>query len=73
MTEENIKKSWKNLKKPLIIGLFILIASFLVYKFGARSISLFGFYGCILGLVFIVSSSYRMYQFNTYLKENNLK
>lgn len=68
MTENDIKQSWNNLFKPFIIGLLILIISQLIYHFGSRSIYMFGFYGSILGLTFMVYTSIQMFKFKKNLK-----
>ena len=71
MTEENIKKSKKNLLMPIGIGVIILIISQVIYNFGSRSIYMLGFYGSILGLTFIVFSGLKLYKFNKHIKDNS--
>ncbi|MGV6831432.1 MAG: hypothetical protein ACWA5P_07720 [bacterium] len=73
MTEEYIKKSWRNLVTPFIIGLVVLIVSILFHRLGSKkptpqTISLFG---CVLGMVFIVFSGMKMLKFRKYLKSLN--
>ena len=73
MTEENIKKSWRNLLTPFIIGLVVLIASILFHRLGSKratpqTISLFG---CVFGIVFMVIPGIKMIQFRKYLKSLN--
>lgn len=73
MTEENIKKSWKNLLIPFCIGLVIFFVSLYFNRFGSKSptpqtISLFG---CVLGLIFIIFPGIKMIKFKNYLKQNN--
>lgn len=73
MTEDNIKKSWRNLLIPFCIGLVIFLVSIYFNRFGSKrptpqTISLFG---CILGLIFIIFPGIRMIKFKTFLKQNN--
>jgi hypothetical protein len=73
MTDDNIKKSWRNLVIPFCIGLVILFASLYANRFGSKrptpqTISLFG---CVLGLIFIIFPGIKMIKFRNYLKQIN--
>tara|TARA_B100001971_G_C18111914_1_gene494665 strand:+ start:61 stop:288 length:228 start_codon:yes stop_codon:yes gene_type:complete len=73
MTEENIKKSWRNLLIPFIIGLIVFIVSFLFHQLGSKrptpqTISLFG---CVFGIVFMFFLGMKMLKFRKYLKNLN--
>ena len=75
MTEENIKKSWRNLLTPFIIGLIVLIVSIAFNRLGSKkpipqTISLFG---CVFGIVFMVIPAMQMMKFRKYLKNHNNK
>jgi len=75
MTEENIKKSWRNLLTPFIIGLVVFIVSILFNRLGSKrptpqTISLFG---CVFGIVFMVFPGIKMIKFKKYLKDLNNK
>ena len=73
MTEENIKKTWRNLFTPFLIGIVIFIVSLLFHRLGSKrptpqTISLFG---CVLGFVFILFSGMKILKFRKYLKTEN--
>ncbi|WP_040282119.1 hypothetical protein [Psychroserpens damuponensis] len=73
MTEENIKKSWRNLLIPICIGIIIFLVALYFNRFGSKrptpqTISLFG---CVLGLIFIIFPGIRMIKFKTFLKQHN--
>ena len=73
MTEENIKKSWKNLLIPFCIGIIIFLVSLYFNRFGSKrptpqTISLFG---CVLGLIFIIFPGIKMIKFKQFLKQIN--
>tara|TARA_Y100000815_G_scaffold117945_1_gene106476 strand:+ start:2161 stop:2388 length:228 start_codon:yes stop_codon:yes gene_type:complete len=73
MTEENIKKSWRNLLIPFIIGLIVFIVSFLFHQLGSKrptpqTLSLFG---CVFGIVFMFFPGMKMLKFRKYLKNLN--
>jgi len=73
MTEENIKKSWKNIITPFVIGLVIFIVSILFHRLGSKrptpqTLSLFG---CVLGIIFMIFSGNKIIKFKKYLKEIN--
>ena len=73
MTEENIKKSWRNLLIPFIIGLIVFIVSFLFHQLGSKrptpqTISLFG---CVFGIVFMFFPGMKMLKLRKYLKNLN--
>ena len=70
MTEETIKKTWRNLLIPFSIGLLVLIVSILLYRLGSKkplpqTISLFG---CVFGVVFMIFPGLKMIKFRKYLK-----
>jgi len=73
MTEENIKKTWRNLLTPFLIGIVIFIVALLFHCLGSKrptpqTISLFG---CVLGFVFILFSGMKILKFRKYLKTEN--
>ncbi|MFD2541377.1 hypothetical protein ACFSSB_03535 [Lacinutrix gracilariae] len=73
MTEENIKKTWRNLFTPFLIGIVIFIVALLFHRLGSKrptpqTISLFG---CVLGFVFILFSGMKILKFRKYLKTEN--
>jgi fucose 4-O-acetylase-like acetyltransferase len=71
MNEESIKKSWRNLLIPFLIGLTVFTISLVLNQFGSKrptpqTLSLFG---CVLGLVFMFFPGIKMLKFKKYLKE----
>ena len=70
MTEENIRKSWRNLLTPFIIGVIVLIISILFHQLGSKKAipQTISFFGCVFGIVFIVSPGYKMIKFKKHLK-----
>lgn len=73
MTEENIKKSWRNLITPFLIGLVVFIISILFHYLGSKrpTPQTTSFFGCVLGLVFMVFTGIKMLKFRKYLKTLN--
>jgi len=71
MTEENIR----NLLSSLINGLIVLIISILLHQLGSKKAfpQTISFFGCVFGIVFIVSSGYRMIEFRKYFINLNKK
>ena len=73
MTEEHIKKSWRNLLIPFCIGVIIFLVSLYFNQYGSKrptpqTISLFG---CVLGLIFIIFPGIKMIKFRRYLKQEH--
>ncbi len=68
MTEENIRK---NLRIQFIIGLVIFILSILFHRLGSKKPTpqTISFFGCILGIVFMVFTGSQMLKFKKYLKD----
>ena len=75
MTEENIKKSWRNLLTAFIIGVIALTVSILFTIYGSKKAvpQVISFYGCIFGLVYIVSPGIKIIKLKRYLKSINHK
>ena len=73
MTEENIKKSWRNLLAPFIIGLIVFTISFLFNRLGSKKPTpqTFSMFGCIFGIIFMVFPAIKMIRFRKYLKNLN--
>jgi hypothetical protein len=68
MNEENIKKTWRNLLTPFLIGLIVFAISLAFNRFGSKrpipqTLSLFG-------LVFMFFPGRKMLKFKKYLKQN---
>jgi len=73
MTEEYIKKSWRNLITPFLIGFVIFMVSILFHFLGSKrpTPQTISFFGCVLGLVFMVFTGIKMLKFRGYLKSLN--
>ena len=70
MTEENIRKSWKNLLIPFFTGLVIFTVAVLFHRLGSKhpSPQAFWFFTGAFGFVFMFSSALKMIKFRKYLK-----
>jgi hypothetical protein len=73
MIEEYIKKSWRNLITPFLIGFVIFILSLLFHYLGSKrpTPQTISFFGCVLGLVFMVFTGIKMLKFRRYLESLN--
>jgi len=73
MTEEDIKKTWRELKIPFFLGVVVFIASVLVLNLGSQKPNpqLMSLLGCVFGIVFMFVPLLKMRKFKKYLKERD--
>jgi hypothetical protein len=72
MTQDEIKRTWRNLLIPFIAGLLILAAGISLYKFGTNSSSVYGIYISIFGIMLTGAAALKVRKFRKYLRDNNL-
>ena len=75
MDQKEIKKTWRKLIVPFLIGITILVTSILAHRLGSKrpgpqTIWLFS---GILGGVLTLFPGLKMLKFNRYLNKNGLK
>ncbi len=71
MDKIEIKKTWRKLLTPIIIGLVVFTFSFLYYIYGSKLArpQTISFFGCIFGLVFMIFPGIKALRFRAYLKQ----
>jgi lipopolysaccharide export LptBFGC system permease protein LptF len=73
MDKTEIKRTWKRLLIPFVIGIIVLISGILFHNLGSKragpqTLSLF--IG-VLGAIFIILPGIKMHKFQQYLKKRN--